>query len=1082
MGNRLETLADLLAERLAGPLVSVMEPELILVQSQGMEHWISLELARRHAICANVQFPFPNRFIEEIHARVTGASPSAPAFAPHRLRWHIFRELGRRMKDTPFEDVLAYLTQDSGGLRRFQLADRIADTFDQYLVFRPDMIFRWEAGDKGDWQAELWRALVHELPGEIHRAARVRELLKALESPATAQVLPSRVSVFGISALPRFHMDVLAAMARFVEVNLFLMNPCREYWGDIVSERDMARTSARKAPGSDGEDLHFEKGHPLLASTGMMGRDFFDMIHDFPVEEIERFEDPGQDSLLHALQSDILLLRERGRDEPRTNLSADDDSIRIHSCHSPLREVEVLHDRLLELFEQETDLEPDHILVTTPDIETYAPLVRAVFDTAGRDQDPIPYSIADRSIRREGAVIDAFMALLDLDRERFALSRVIALLESPSVLRRFHLTETEMQTVRRWMTETGIRWGLDGLYRGQKGLPPHEENTWTAGIQRLLLGYAMAGQDGPPFETILPYDPVEGGEVEILEKLLDLTSALFPLPPCLNRPKPPSEWGAVLLDILDRFFAPDEDTEREFILLRRSLNELSEAPDSQGPASDEPISLDVVRWFLGRRFDREGLGFGFMTGGVTFCAMLPMRSIPFRVICCLGLNSDAFPKSQRAPDFDLMARNPRPGDRSRRNDDRYLFLETILSARTHLHLSYVGRSQQDNGLLPPSVLVSELMDTVAQGFDTPEGDIQERLLVEHRLQPFSPAYFSGAGPLRSYSRDNLASAKALVGTPVEPSAFIPAPLDPPGAEWHQVALDDLVRFYRNPSAFLLRSRLGVAREERADPAEDREPFSIEALERYILGQEALERSLNGEDPRAGWERARASGVLPHGSLGRTLYDGLARTAALMAEGVAPHVQNDRLEPLPIHLEIGGFQVTGSLDGLVACGRIQYRFAPIRPKDRLSAWILHLALNAADPRPVESRRSVLMGLASGSSSSHWEEVFYDPVEKAEDLLLDLLKRYLRGLSLPLPFFPKTSWAYAHALRVGEHSEAKALEQARKTWEGNDFVPGECIDSHAGICFRYQDPLETRAFHEEATGIFGPLIDHEKRPAP
>ncbi|MFP3929062.1 MAG: exodeoxyribonuclease V subunit gamma, partial [Desulfobacteraceae bacterium] len=695
-GNRLEILADELAGLLLPPLSSPFEPEIVVVQSKGMEHWISMQLAEKHGVCSNIRFPFPNRFLEEIHARVMPGSEPGSEFDPAELSWRIMRLIPSLIDRPEFREVRSYIAGDTHGIRRLQLCRRIADTFDQYLVFRPDLIFSWEKGRGSGWQPVLWRELVREIGQGSHRAARAKGLMQRLDSAQTADLLPERVSVFGISALPRFHMEILAGISRFTQVFLFLMNPCMEYWADIAAAREIVRRTARDPEPPGPEELHLEAGNPLLASMGGMGRDFLSLVLDYPSETLEHFEDPGRETLLRTLQSDILRLRDRTADKEKPLLRREDSSIQIHVCHSRLREVEVLRDRLLELFEREPGLLPGDVLVAMPDIEAYAPYIRAVFDTPDDRELRIPYTVADRSARRESELIEAFLNILDLPDERCSLSGVLSILESGPVMRRFGLSESDLDRIREWLVEAGIRWGLDAESRAGLNLPPFEEGTWRFGLKRLILGYAMWGGGEKTFAGILPYEKPGAAEADLLERFLEFAEALLDSIPRLERPMPASDWEKELTATLKRLMEPGEAARSEILILQRALRELGRAGDPDGPNFKEDLSPAAVRSFLSERLDREAMGFGFMTGGVTFCAMVPMRSIPFRVICCLGLDGDSFPRAHRSPGFDLIAGHPRPGDRSRRSDDRYLFLETILSARDYLHLSYVGKSQRDN--------------------------------------------------------------------------------------------------------------------------------------------------------------------------------------------------------------------------------------------------------------------------------------------------------------------------------------------------------------------------------------------------
>ncbi|MDY7036843.1 MAG: exodeoxyribonuclease V subunit gamma, partial [Thermodesulfobacteriota bacterium] len=401
--NRLEILAHELADVLAKPLPSPLDEEIIIVQSKGMERWISMQLAHHHGICANCRFPFPNTFISEIFGKVIPGIPKSSFFHPEIMTWKIMRFLPSCISMPGFEDIVTYLRGTRGNLKALQLAEWIGDIFDQYLLFRPEMILHWENGEGNHWQAKLWRELVkgHE---KEHRVALGKAFHRALkESSFDIEALPDRVSVFGISAIPRFYIEVLAGISRFKEVNLFLMNPCREYWAYIVSEWEIKSTTSKQgAPDLTPGVLYLEKGNSLLASMGALGRDFFDFVNEFEYEEFVSFEDPDEENLLSIIQSDILNLRDRQQmcNEKRL-ISHNDLSIQIHSCHSPMREIEILHDQLLNMFKSDPSLIPGDILVMTPDIESYSPYIQAVFDLPVNDSKRIPFSIADRSMRKE---------------------------------------------------------------------------------------------------------------------------------------------------------------------------------------------------------------------------------------------------------------------------------------------------------------------------------------------------------------------------------------------------------------------------------------------------------------------------------------------------------------------------------------------------------------------------------------------------------------------------------------------------------------------------------------------------------
>lgn len=1073
VSNRLETLAKKLAEVLNSPLASPLAREVIVVQSKGMERWVSLQLASCHGIWANCAFPFPNALVREILGPVIGVMPNDPAFAPEVMTWKVMRLLPACVQEPGFESLRRYL-RDADELKRFQLAARIAQTFDQYLVYRPDLVLGWERGEECHWQAVLWRALATE-SDSLHWA-RIRDdfLRKARAQGLARELLPERISVFGIAALPRFHLEVIAEAARLIPVHLFLMNPCQEYWGQISSEREARRVAARYRPSTEGaQDLHLEKGNSLLASLGGLGRDFLEMVYAFEGEEQEFFEEPEGQDLLSAVQSDILHLQE-ARGEKKRMLQAGDRSLQVHSCHSPMREIEVLHDNLLALFEAHPGLGSHDVLVMTPNIEEYAPFIHAVFDSPGQESLRIPYSIADRSLQGEGSVANTLLAILALASSRFTAVEVCEILETGWVYRRFGMSEADVDLVKRWTNEAGVRWGIDAAMRRDLGLPQFSEYSWRFGIGRLLLGYALPGEDRKLFQGVLPYDRIEGEEVEVLGKFLDFLDALISVAASLSRPRTLPEWSRLIAELLDRFFLADLDAEREIAVIRTILADL--ARDQEVARFEETVGGALIQSYVQQAFAHRGLGLGFLTGGVTFATMLPMRSIPFKVICLVGMNAEAYPRQARRVSFDLMAREPRPGDRSRRSDDRYLFLEALLSARKVFYLSYVGQSIQDNSAIPPSVVVSELMDYVEREYCVPEGTVSEMVMTRHRLQAFNREYFRGGGTLFSFSDENCQAAQRSQEARVLPRPFLSRGLSAPGPEWKRPDLQALGRFFAHPARFLLRERLGIHLEERLPAVQESEPFELAGLERYVLEQQLLEWRLAGHDLKEAFAAVEAAGALPVGSVGEWTYEQVRAGVEQFADLVTKYQGAGKTEPVALECTLEDFALFGTLQRVAGQGLVHYRYGRITPRDRVSAWITHLALQAAEG-PEGAQKSVLLGLGENREPV---AVAFEPLPRpeAEGLLHTLLQHYWQGLTRPLHFFSKTSWEYARLVFRGTPDD-EALEAARQKWQSDEPDRGEQegLDPYHQLCFSAEDVLD-REFKGLARQVLLPLLRGQK----
>jgi exodeoxyribonuclease V gamma subunit len=1115
--HRLEALVQRLAEVVQTPLRSAMQPELIIVQSQGMARWLKLELANQQGICANCSFPFPKAFCAEVlAANATGVRPSSGAagFAIPRaaespataqvaniaapedgrtpavgldrevMLWEIMRLLPTMLEQPEFAPLKRYLSDSADIRKRFQLASQIANLFDQYLVFRPELVLGWEEGHLSSadpagnsdelWQAALWRQLRQE-DSEPHLAALLKQFHHQSSQPQfTPQAVPERLSIFGISALPPSYLQLFAALGQRVDLHLFLLQPSKEYWGAIVSAREAGKLlMAMRQGDAAAEQSHLESGNRLLASMGKLGRDFLNLVLEMHWDEESIFPDPQESNLLQHIQADIFHLRDRGRDgTPKLPVNAADPSLHAHSCHSPLREVEVLYDHLLEWFQRDPALSPRDVLVMTPDIEAYAPFIEAVFDSPEESSKRIPFSVADRGLSSSSQVVQAFLSLLSLPTTRLEATNVLRILETEPVRAKFGLAEPDLDIIRDWVRRTNIRWGQDANQRKGLGLPALAENTWQQGMDRLFAGYAMAGNGEEMFGEVLPFDDVEGSRVQVLGHLAEYLKRLFDLAAQLRQRLAVAQWEEVLLHALETFFQPEDAQLPELLLVRTALRNLAAQATEAGYT--EPVELAAISESLNHTLGEDRFGSGFITGGVTFCALKPMRSIPFKVICLIGMNDGAFPRADRHLSFDLMAQQPRLGDRSLRDDDRYLFLETLLSARERLHISYVGQSIRDNSEVPPSVLVSELLDYVAQGYELPSGDVvKDHVLVRHRLQAFSPAYFTSKDArLFSYSAENCRASRFGQADRAEPTPFLEVPLSEPEADYRTVDVAALANFFCNPARSLVTRRLGLRFDEKQEALEEGEPFEVGALDGYSIREELVDLALNHTSPADAMRLMKASGRLPLGEAGDVSFRALHNDVQAFLEKLRPHLGAGYIVPIQVDYALGEFRLMGEIRRLTVQGSLHYRCTKIKAKDLLRLWVQHLVLNA-DPARGAASSAVLVGSDTVLAAK--------PTTRAPELLARLLELYWKGLTLPLKFFPKTSQAYAEAT-LGEKPGKPGKDPitvARPTWEGNEHTqqPAECGDPYFDLCFRNQDPLDEE-FAQTSLAVFGPLLNELK----
>ncbi len=1067
--NRLEILADALIKALKNPLKSVFSPEIIIVQSRGMERWISMQLATCNGICANYWFPFPNHFVKYLFSKILPEYDLKRLPDPEFMVWDIMELLPRMIGDPAFEELKEFI-KGKAELRIFQLALKIAECFDHYQFYRPGMLLDWEKGKGNHWQAKLWREVSKKYDG-IHFASLRETLLKRLqEGGHENQDLPERISIFGISFLPIFHMEITKAISRTVDVNLFFLNPCREYWEDISSFTEIIRRTKRlNLLSITPEDLHFETGNSLLASLGRAGREFLHIINYFePDEELEMYEPPEEKrGLLFMIQDDILNLRDRTNPSyGKSSISSSDNSIQINSCHNPMREVEVLQNFLLYEFENDPELKPEDILVMCPDIDKYSPYIRAVFDISPDDPRWIPFNISDSSLRMRNIIAEPLMKILNIPNTRFEASAVLSILESPYIYRRFGISENDLELIRKYVNESGIRWGIDNEHKRQIGLPPVEENTWLWGLKRLILGYTMPEDEKEIFGDILPYN-ISGDDISTFEAFISFLHSLFETINRLSQKHPPEKWAEILLQVIDEFFLVDEKYQMELESIREAiikLKNITSISDTKGK-----VGIETIRYYLGKILRKSFWSHSFLSNGITFCAMLPMRSIPFKIICLIGMDWDSFPRKDHAPGFDMIKNSPRIGDRSIKNEDKYIFLEAILSARKKLYISYVGQSMMDDTKISPSSVVSELIDYIKEGFLSDQGkDIEEHIITYQKQHPYHKHYFSGNRKLISFSEEAFNVAKSLTGQRKDSSPFIESPLPEPDESFKKIDIDDLKGFFKNPSRFFLKKRLGIELEDIYETKKDKEPFSLSGLDRYLVDQEVMKLRLSGTEPRDIHVNVKAKGLIPHGNMGKLLMDKIIHGVDHLINRMKAHTKETKEESIDVHLDIDDITIIGNIAPLFEKTSIHFRYAKIRASDLLSAWISHLVLNEISGDIT----TVVIGFDSDFKKI--KEYKINPVSRPDSILERLIRRFKEGLKAPLRFFPESSYQYASHLK---ESEQKAISKARGEYFGSDYNRGESSDQYLKLCFGDTDPLDSE-FIKISKEIYTPLLQHMK----
>ncbi len=1077
--NALDVLAGLLADALRTPAdgQSLLAPDIILIPQVAMRRWLQATLAQRHSIAANLEFLTPGEFVAR--ALEANLGPSDDDLDAATLRWRVYAALRDPvlMARPALAQLSSYLA-DGDAVKPWALAGELANVFEKYQAWRRDWLLRWEDGaDPGDPQAILWRAVAS---GHAHRARRIQDYLARFASgEALPTGLPSRLFVFATLNVSPDVLRVIATQARIGTLHFYSPTPSAEYWGDLQSLG--ARLRAGEDPFADANE------NPLLRDWGAAGRDFMALIGSgevvHPSGEINAYADPAQgggdlhDGLLRRMQGDLFHRRAATAVEARID---NDPSLQFHACHTRLRELQVLHDRLRALFDDprfDPPLQAREIAVMAPDIDPYLPYLDAVFG-GQRQGDAIPYAVADASPLAEESLAEVFLRLLALPASRFGLEDILDLLASAPLAEAAQLDAGDFERLRAWLRDAGARWGIDAAHRARNGAPADDAYTWQFALDRLLLGHASGSDE--EIAGVAPWTELEGSALDAFDAVLRLLRVLAKHERLFGEATTPARWREHLLALLDALLPrppPTAQGQRALDRLRTAINAFAEQAERAGYA--EPIRGEVVQAHFTAELGESDTRAPLLTGGVSFARMVPMRLLPFRVICLLGMNDGDFPRRDPAAGLnrltaELGSDKRRRGDRSTRDDDRFLFLQLFASAQDVFYLSWLGADPRDGSVREPSVLVTELL-AAAQACD---GQSEKQRVLHHALQPFSPEAF-GAGDDRffSYRSDwrpaatGLSSARTRVAPWMDAEAFAPA-MD----KESELPLDALRRFLLDPAGVFLEQRLQLRLPRIEGAGEDIEPLQAPAdgLQRHRLQRAVFDGLIEGANASTLQASLRARGLLPSGAPGRRVLDELVAEIDPYARAFKDWRGDAVAKAMTAEVAVDGLRLHGRIADAWPRGVARIRLgAPNGPSTIRNGldWLLASAAGIELPL-VELHDDKDRGIGVYPRAAMDRAM-------AIDALRVLLAIREEGLRRPLPFAPYSGWE----LFVDEDRQ-RGMRAAAARWNGNSGGRGWAEGGSAALqlALRGRDPFADAASLGEFARLAGAIYGAVTRAEP
>jgi exodeoxyribonuclease V gamma subunit len=1057
--ERADRLVTALGDLLSTPLPDPFATEIISVPTPGVERWLSQGLAQRlgttpgrsDGVCAGVDFPSPRRLVARALAGSADEEDADP-WQPHRAVWPLLRVIDA-CRGEAWAALLWHFLGGNGRSteqdplrtgRRWSTARHLAGLFAKYATTRPTMIGSWSEGHDVDawgsalpadraWQAELWRRLRHELavpsPAERVQAALVRLRIAPENSD-----LPERLSVFGATRLDPDHLLVLSALAEHRDVHLWLAHPSPALWASVRLATHRNGVNPVRVTRRADDVMEALVDNQLLAYLGRDVRELQLALATISPDAMDLHHQPREPahptSLLGWLQSDIVANRAPRPEQERPLVAEDDRTVQFHACHGPDRQVEVLREVLVGLLADDASLEPRDIVVMCPDIEHFAPLIAASFglDTpeaqAEHPGHRLRVRLADRSLRQLNPLLALVSRLLVLADSRVEASALLDLCAAPPVARKFGFSQDDLDRLHDLVPRSGVRWGFDAAHRRRFQMGEFRQNTWAAGLERLLLGVTMDETDQHFIGTTLPMDDVDAGDVDLVGRLAELVARVSLLIERCSTSQPLTVWVELFKQAIELLAAVPPTGSWQLSHAHRELGDLALATDQ---ADGVALSLAEVSALVSEAFRGRASRANFRTGTLTVCTMLPMRSVPHRVVCLLGVDDGVFPRRPPPDGDNIIADEECVGDHDVRSEDRQLLLDAIMSAQERLVVIFAGCDPHSGVEIPPAVPIGELLDALDTTACTSNGsEIRHKITTRHPLQPFDIANFTpgGLGSRAGFSFDR-AGLRAVRAASRErhpaPSVFGLEPL-PDRDDRGVISLRDLVRFFNHPIRALIHDRAGLWITRPDETPDEQIPVNLNGLDAWSIGERLLRLRMAGHEAEALIAAEWRRGYLPPRALGHKAVQEVAQQVEQLIQAAQPFL-TEQPAPHEVLADLGDVRLTGTVSGIIGDCVVHLSYSRLSAKHRLQTWLELLALTVTDPGRPWQAISIGRGGCSqlGRVDAAW----------AGKALTDLIDLRATGLREPIPFSPKTSAEYA-GLRYRNRQPALYRRQLDRLW--------------------------------------------------
>ncbi|CRK85947.1 RecBCD enzyme subunit RecC [Candidatus Providencia siddallii] len=1057
------------------PLSFLFEKEIILIQNFGFSQWLQIELAKQLGVVLNIDYQLPSMFIWNMFHNVLLNIPKKNYYTKQNIKWTLLSLLPKIINQNEFKLIKYYIQENNNNTKIYQISNKLANLFEKYLIFRPELIKHWEndklihgLGNDQLWTKKLWQKIIFCINKSTKKPQHIANLYKIFidsisKSQTLNKFLPKRIFIFGISSLPPIYIQILNSISKHTNIYLMFVNPCRYYLNylneiSLINRLNQQKNFNSKFNKNSCESFNYKKNintnNNLLNSCSKIGYEYLYLIFKIKnLIDVSNFIDTNKLTLLENLKQDILdsknniefktTIYNHKNNKNKRFINSLDKTITFHSCHSIQREIEILHDNLLSIFEENKSISPKDVLIMTPNIENYVPYINAIFNNI-KHSKYIPFSISDRKILQTNPILKTFLMLLNLPESRFSKNQVFLLLEDASISAKFNFNENDLNLLYSIVEKYGIRWGLDNDNFYELKLPNIKQNSWKSGLKRMLSDYNLNGRD-KFLKNILPNEKHNETIHKLIYKLTVFIDTLRKWKKILNEEHIITEWKNICQKLINDFFLINITNENIIIFLIKQLHKITNTAIYFGYKT--PIKIHIIHDELLTYFNKKKIYQDFLTGGVNFCTFTSTRSIPFKVIGMLGMNDTSFPRKENQINFDLTRKNIVIGDIISQNKDRYFFLETLISTKNILYISYIGRSIYDNKQNNPSILIEELLDYICHNFclivdkklniDINSNLLREHLIIQHSRTPFDKKNFIPQTRYQSYADEWLLAAKTTKFKNKSSTFLVKKQ-----KTIKEITIEQLLRFYRHPIKFFFQQRLNVNFFIEENKFSENEPFIINNLQTYKMNKKIIKSLIKNKNPEIIYQELIDSGKLPVGCFGRSIWEkNLIKINTLIEKNTK---QTEKQFDYHIKCIIKNIKITGVLKNIYKTGILRYQPSHSIANNIVQLWIEHLFFNFL----INNQESALISFNKNNQK-------FPSIEKeiASHYIEKLITGYCNGQNSPLIILNNSCWnwlekCFNKKTQQYDFSSLNILKKARisliHSLQGNQIIKGEIED--------------------------------------